>query len=992
MTRNLSRFLFLVLLSAVLVGTAQAQYGYYFGRNKIQYHHFDWHILKTEHFDIYFYPEMQELAEHGAFFAENAYDDLQNKFDFSLNERVPIIFYSSNLHFKQTNITPGFIPDGVGGFFEFLKGRVVIPANGNLHQFRRVIRHELVHVFTYSRVLRVVRDHRVPADRFLPLWFTEGLAEYWSGDPDHQHEMLMRDAIFSNYLVPLENIFRINGSYQMYKQGEALFHFFSETYGEEKILELIENFWMHRTFKKVIEITLQEDYQTIDAAWQEWLKKRYLPILEESEMTTLIADGISTKGYNFKPVFYQFKDGRRRLYFVANRTGYSNVYQIDIDSLYRPIGQATILVRGERSDAFEAFHHFDSRMSISADGKLAFVTKSGQADVVHIYDLELDDHLATYSFEGLVAVYSPDWSPDGTQLVFSSIDKGGYSDLYTYCIETNRLHRLTNDSYDDRDPAWSPDGNYIAFSSDRTSEGENYYYNLFAYELDDGQINYVTYGKRLDFSPRWSPDGTQLVFSSTVRDTTSRWQAQDIWVVDVSPLSGEPAEVASASIGVSDGLVTRLANERRLRRLTSITAAVFDPIWTADNQLFFTSFEHYRFTIRHLPQVDSLVAYPKEETYIDLTQSGDHWAFGKIGLTQEVERVPYKRKYNLDFAQGALSQNPIWGTSGGALFSFSDMMGDDQWYFLIYNNSRNQTDFLRSLNFSASRFLLHRRTNVGYGIFRYSGLRYDITDPDAAREYPILWETIWGGSGTVSYPISMFRRLELSTSLSWSDKEIPTKGIDRQAILLSNSVSLVHDNSLFGYNGPVEGWRGNLMAAYTTDIAYSNVSYFTLSADVRHYWRISRDVTFASWGIARMNKGREARLFFLGGSWDLRGFRLFSVRGQKMWFTSHELRFPILTAPGLYVPLLAPFGIANLRGALFVDAAHAWNEDYNEVDLSELQRNQLNIGETVGSTGIGLRLNLFGALVLRYDIGFRYRDGFRERGKFFKQFFFGWDF
>jgi len=94
-----------------------AQFGYHFGRNKVQYEDFDWQVMKTEHFDIYYYPEMLELAEHGAHFAEEAYRDLEHKFNFSLNHRVPLIFYSSNLHFKQTNITPGFIPDGVGGFY-----------------------------------------------------------------------------------------------------------------------------------------------------------------------------------------------------------------------------------------------------------------------------------------------------------------------------------------------------------------------------------------------------------------------------------------------------------------------------------------------------------------------------------------------------------------------------------------------------------------------------------------------------------------------------------------------------------------------------------------------------------------------------------------------------------------------------------------------------------------------------------------------------------
>lgn len=124
----------------------------------------------------------------------------------------------------------------------------------------------------------------------------------------------------------------------------------------------------------------------------------------------------------------------------------------------------------------------------------------------------------------------------------------------------------------------------------------------------------------------------------------------------------------------------------------------------------------------------------------------------------------------------------------------------------------------------------------------------------------------------------------------------------------------------------------------------------------------------------------------------MRGFPLFSVRGQKMWFTSHELRFPILLAPWLSLPVLAPLGVVNLRGAFFLDAAHAWNGSYSEPRLSDRLRRQLNVGETVGAIGGGLRLNLFGGLVLRYDVGYRYRNGFRSQERFFKQFFFGWDF
>ncbi|HET6566712.1 MAG TPA: BamA/TamA family outer membrane protein [Rhodothermales bacterium] len=986
------RILFLSLLVAPVVPLpASAQYGYNFGRNKIHYEDFDWQILKTEHFDIYYYPEMQDLAEHGAFFAEEAYEDLQNKFDFALARRVPIIFYSSNIHFKQTNTTPGFIPDGVGGFFEFLKGRVVIPANGNIHQFRRVVRHELTHVFTYARVVRALRDHRVPLEQYLPLWFTEGLAEYWSGEPDYQHEMMIRDALFSNYLVPLENLDRISGTYLMYKEGEAVCRFISEEYGEEKILQLIENSWKNRDFREIMAATLREPFEEIAQKWLVWLKKQYYPSLESAQIASYTTDPVAVRGFNGKPAYYQFDDGTRKVYFIGNKTGYTNVYEVEVDSLYHPVGEPQVLIAGERNDRFEAFHAFESRISTSRQGKLAFVTKSGERDVIHVYDLERGELEGSYGFDDQIAVYSPDWSPDGTKIVFSSIDRSGYSDLFTFDLESGNLKKLTNDVYDDRDPAWSPDGRFLAFSSDRTSMGVRDAYNLFLYDVKDGGIQYVTYGDQYDMTPRWSPDGNHIVYASAQRDTTGRYGAQNIWVADVSGKVSASPEVALLSTDAP--MVIPATGQAEERQITEITGTAFDPVWTEDDRLLFTTLERYHFTIRSLDDVDSLVADPREEVPIELADVGSHWSFGSIGTEDGVRSVPYHRKYNLDVAQGAVSQNPIWGTTGGAILAFSDMLSDDYWYLTLYNTGTAQSDFLNSMNVALTRVQLNRRTSVAYSVFRYGGLRYDITDPDAFEVSPLYRETMYGGSLTISYPFSMFRRVEVGTSFAYSDKEISFKeNSERRAVLLSNSVSLVHDNTIFNGNGPVEGWRANLTAAYTTDVMYSNVNYFTLSADVRHYLRLGNQVTFASWGMGRINQGKEARLFVLGGSWDMRGYHLFSVRARKMWFTSQELRFPLVNAPSVYLPILAPFGISSIRGAAFVDAAHVWNDGYYDEERLPLVPGYTT-GETMGSAGLGLRVNIFGGFVLRYDLGYRFSDGFRDRDHhLFKQFFFGWDF
>ena len=53
------------LLGALLIALPGSGGAQYFGRNKVQYEKFDFHIMKTSHFDLYFYPA-ESLVVHDA--------------------------------------------------------------------------------------------------------------------------------------------------------------------------------------------------------------------------------------------------------------------------------------------------------------------------------------------------------------------------------------------------------------------------------------------------------------------------------------------------------------------------------------------------------------------------------------------------------------------------------------------------------------------------------------------------------------------------------------------------------------------------------------------------------------------------------------------------------------------------------------------------------------------------------------------------------------
>jgi WD40 repeat protein len=936
MSSKLFRYILFLLL---FVSCASAQF-FYFGRNKVQYTEFEWHVLKTEHFDIYYYPEMKDLAERGAFFAEESYRVLEEKFNHNILNRIPLIFYSSHLHFQQTNVTPGFIPEGVGGFFEFLKGRVVIPYMGSMSDFRHVIRHELVHVFMHSKVNRVLLDHRMTQDRLPPLWFVEGLAEYWSTHWDIQAEMVMRDAVVNNYLVPLDEIDQIYGSYLMYKEGQNILQYIGEKYGEEKILLMMENFWRATNFEDVFSFVVGKNYKQFDEDWTYALKKKYYPLLAESDQPSGVTTLLVKEGFNSKPIYYR-QGEQRAIYFIGNHSGYTSIFRLWLD---KPNAKPEIVLEGEKSDEFEAFHLFQSKMDITKDGILAFVTKSGETDALHLYDVKKEEIVQTYHFKELVVLASPSWSPEGKKLVFSAVDKSGNNDLYVWDLEKEVLHRLTNDIYDDRDPAWSPRGDKILFSSDRNHFGEKGTYNLFSYEMNTAAISYVTYGNESYYAPAWSPDGKSVVFTSDIGG------ARNIWMMEVD----------------SSGNFSPL-----MKKVTHFTTAAFDPVW-AESSVVFAAFENFRFQIRSIENIQELSDSSTVIRRSDGVPLEQPWVPKSIAGGSEMKSVRYTGEYSLDIAQSQIATDPVFGTAGGGFLALSDLLGNEQYYFLVYNTAQSEDEILSSFNIAISRISLQKRANYAYGIFHFNGRRYDLTDPDL-----YFRERVFGGYFALSYPLSKFKRIETTTSLSNSSKEIIEGITQRQALFLSNSISFTHDNSLWSSSGPIDGQRFNLTLAYTTDIQFSHANYYSVIIDYRHYFRLAQRTAYATRFWLFYNDGREARRFFMGGSWDLRGYPRWSIRARKLWLTSHELRFPFLDQ----LTFRFPFGgvtFVGLRGALFFDAGGAWDDVYRE---------------TLGSAGAGVRLNIGGFIVLRYDIGKRIENNFKRlQSDLFQQFFFGWDF
>ena len=239
MKRSISFYLGLVIcvFTLTLLFTSQIN-AQYFGRNKVNYEVFNFKILHTKHFDIYYYPEEAKAVNYVAAMAERWYTRHSITLDDTLKGKQAIILYDGFSQFATTNVSQGFIGQGTGGFTEPYMRRVVLSFAGPLSETNHVVGHELTHAFQFDITSKNhLASSGLPAASKMPLWFIEGMAEYCSLGPDDPFtSMWMREAALSK-LPDISDL--TNPKYFPYRYGQALLAYIGGTYGDQVIQELL---------------------------------------------------------------------------------------------------------------------------------------------------------------------------------------------------------------------------------------------------------------------------------------------------------------------------------------------------------------------------------------------------------------------------------------------------------------------------------------------------------------------------------------------------------------------------------------------------------------------------------------------------------------------------------------------------------------------------------------------------------------------------------
>lgn len=984
MKRNLLLIIFLLLLCT----SATA---YTFGQNKVNAKPQDFSVLQTMHFDIYFPKGEDQFGQTAALMAEEIYYYIKAEFKVPLSSRIPIIFYATKSEFQSTNIIYPLLSEGIGGFTESLRNRVVIPFEGSYPALEELLAHELTHAYINAMDNRLINAFNSLRPTSFPFWFSEGLPEFLSiGGEDDYNNMFILDMVINDKLGRLQQA----DGYLAYRLGESFLSYLAVNWGREKVSEYFFAIKSSPNLDDATKKVFGMEFKDLESRWNYQLKRDYFPLIERHgiPMESFEQRSFHTKDgsyFNFAPRFSP--DGSKYVYYSNSGARFS-IWMAGTQGLAKPV----LLHRGEKSSQSEEFYYMRSTLSWFPDNRrIAFAAKTAGGDRIHILDTKRKKIVQTVAIPPLDAIYEVDVAPDGKSLVLAA-QQGMQADLYLYDLATQELMQLTNDHFNDAHPRFSPDGKRIAFDSERYISQAKPRYGLFSdlttdifvLELDSKMLSQISSESFKCLRPIWAEGGNKLVYLS-YRDAVANLEAIDLH-------SGKHAFPAGTMAGVFGGDIS-------LDGQSLVISNYFNGAWDIyfdDNPLqnldwqdhplptnlsrendllsridlnrlgYFgkkTRAERKRQNPSRLPDPRRPVLKDYEYSYEDSLHLFPEAEWDNkpdsLGTPPQVQK--YKTCFALDSLWGGLAYSSSAGTVGNIELGLSDLMGNHG-----IGISLGISGKIEESNVLLSYLYLKRRTDYGIGVYNFFDETLYRRSLPGQDDYMRLRNRETGLYFILRYPFSRFFRVEFDNRFydieqAWD--YLPPENVEEEQwiediskatdTVYAPGLSFIHDNSLSGSTGPLVGWRA--FYQIRKSFARHELDYLTNYLDLRSYSFFSRRYSLAGRLNAAVSTGKSPDRFSLNGYYGVRALDE-DLDGEKKVLSSLELRFPFFDYIGMAFPV--PLAIGNIRGSLFADAGSVWDDNDSFRGLRNGKLEDIKLGY-----GFGPRMNL-GYFVLKFDI------------------------
>lgn len=1010
---NRFKILFLIIIVFSFAQSAKAQY---FGQNKVKYKNFDFKVVESKTFDTYHYLEKDSMIIGLVKDAEKWRLRHEQIFKDTFNYKVPIILYSNHGDFQQTTVVGGLIGPSTGGVTEGLKNRVTFPVTPSYTQTDHVMGHELVHAHQYN-MIKSGDSLSFNNMANIPLWMTEGMAEYLSiGSHDAHTAMWMRDAVAHDYFPAIKDLYK--SRYFPYRFGHAFWAFVGGTFGDEVLFPLYKEtakIGVKEAFKKQLDMPID----SFSKSWKATTDKFYKPQMKGRVITgsgTKLVDKKNGGRLNISP---SVSPNGKYFIFLSER----NVFSLDLfladandGKIIRKLSTRT---RKTHLDALDAF---ESAGTWSPDSKqYAFVIYSSGRNKIAIADVDKGRVVNEFFIKGIPSFSNIDWSPDGKKILFSGL-KNGQSDLFTVDVNTKNVTQITDDYFAQMQPKWSTDGKTIVFVTDHfEKESPRPNKNLtFAFlDIDEKKIELApVFPHSNNLNPTYSGDGKFVYFLS------DREGFRDIYQYEIE--TERIYQLTNFYTGVSG--ITKyspaisVSSERNEILYSHYNDSKYNiyKVKVGNLERKEVAFDNENFDLSKLPSMDL------KESFVEANIKNETI----LAKTDRLKEKDYKPKFKLDYISnggvGVSTSRYGTGMAGGVNMLFGDMLNDNQLYIGAVLNGELQ-------DFGAQAAYLNRKSRYAWGgglshiPFRFVtyGVDYDATLPET--DTPAIKETYnlyrifkEQASAFAYYPFSKVTRLEGGASVNYysfrldrynnyydqtgfyyygQDRERNVDGAGESFGLQDVSLAYVGDNSSFGLTSPMNGYRYR----FEVQQSFGHLNMTSLLTDIRKYI-YTKPVTFAAKGFmySRLGKDADNSLMpplYLGYETLVRGYtyKAFDrsnalsedslqpedILGNKMLVANFEVRLPF-TGPERLAVIKSGFLFTDIN--LFFDAGVVWGES----ERYGVAKRTLEDSKIITSAGLSTRINFFGQLIIEPYYAFPLQLEGNDSGIFGINFTPGW--
>jgi len=990
----------------------------YFGRNKVQYEHFEFEIMESDNFAIYHYLENEENVKKVADLCELWYQRHLKVFRDTFPGKNPYIVYNNHADFQQNTIIQSLISTGTHGVTEALRTRVIIPYLESNSETSHVIGHELVHVFQYN-MLKSEDSLVLGSVRNLPLWMVEGMAEYMSiGRTDMLTSLWMRDAVEEDDIPSLKDMTRNPYKYFPYRYGHSFWAFVTSHWGDAIIRPLFKN-TAKFGYQRGVKMTLGLDAEALSKAWKRSLKEQYSPYLAKKNTKIAGEKIFSTNNAGRLNISPSLSPDGQNLVFLSDR----DVISIDI-FLADPDEKKIIkkLTSAVQRPYIDEYMYLGSSGTWSPDNKKFALTTFAKGDnQLLIVDVEKQSITKRIKLNDVESFTNPSWSPDGKKIIMTGL-VSGQSDLYVYHLDTKETKQITNDKYSELHPEWSPDGKKIVFISDRGEETDFEKWRYSSYRLcflnmetDSIEVKNIFPGAN-NINPFYSADGNSVYFLSNADGF------RNLYEYDLT--SDKTFKLTDFYTGITG--------------MTELSPAF--TLATESGDIVYSVYRHGNYELYKADPLDFLRT-PVNPSKTDFTASvlppgtpppTNYVEEGMNDYTRKdtlsYDSLPYSPKFRLEYIGNSgigvgVSQFGA-GMAGGVNMLFSDMLKRNQIYSALQVNGE-----LQDIGGAAIYVNQSRRFNWGAGFmhipYRNDFIQYVSLDTALIKTYRTFIDEL---SLFSYYPLSKKQRLEGGVGYTHYGFDLEVDSIyytpygrvvnkennpqeeDKLGSfgIINSYIAFVGDNSHSGLTSPLHGYRYRFrVKKYFQINNISDVDFLSVSADYRKYHFVRPfSLAYRLFHFGRYQVHAQDQRFiypiFIGYNYLVRGYNFSSFQdcykmddcfninrlaGNKMTMVSTEFRLPF-TGPARLAVIGSQIFYSDL--VLFFDGGMVWNSG-DKLRLNwriddEWKEEEQNDDDTklyripVYSTGISLRVNLFGMLVLEPYYAWPFQRLSRNKG------------